>query len=136
MIMVTMVFSRCEIALLMRFRARTMKDQEQGGRPGQFNLVLIGHARKIVDQDRQRGRGLHQVEFASLEEPVFTEQCGKQEGRGFSAARATASITPVMIPGMAVGMTTFVMTWRVGAAHAVGRVFHDPRHHFHGLFGG
>src|SRR5271157_3189703 len=54
------------------------ENQHKRSGPCQFNLVLIRHPCKIVDQNRQRGCWLHEVEFPTLVNPVITKQRRKK----------------------------------------------------------
>ena len=91
--------------------------QHQRGGPGQFHLVLEGHAGEVVDQHRQAMRSAAcRLRCPWLSEPVVAEQCGeKQEVRFLPRPARTASMTPVRMPGIAVGSRTIQTVWVVVA---------------------
>ncbi len=107
------------------------QDQDQRRRPGQFDLVLEGHARKVVDEDRQRGR-----RFGQAAHVVVAEQRGEQQRRQLARRAGDGQHHPGQDAGQAGRQHHFPDDLAAGAAHAVGRVLHALRHHLHRFLGG
>src|SRR5262245_27333212 len=57
-------------ALADQIRAEHEQDEDEGGRPGELDLVLERHAGEVVDQHGERGGRLHQVGVPARPQPV------------------------------------------------------------------
>src|SRR5580765_5042638 len=55
-------------------------EHERGG-PRQLDLVLEGHPGKVIDEDGQGCRRLHEPHCAVLDQPVATEERREQQRR-------------------------------------------------------
>src|SRR5580692_4902747 len=54
-------------------------DEHERGRPGERDLVVVRRGREVVDQHRQRCRGLHDVQPAEVQQPVTAEERGEEQ---------------------------------------------------------
>lgn len=61
--------------------------QDQRSSPGEFNLVIEGHSREVVDQYGERRCRAHQRDVAVVDQPVVGKQRGEQQGAVSPAAR-------------------------------------------------